>query len=178
MDFIELAKIRESIRSYSTRTVDKEMLLKILEAGRVAPTGANRQPQRLIVIQGDEGMARLKKAANTFHAPLVILVCADHKASWKRSYDRKDIADIDASIVTTHMMLQATELGLGSVWICHFDPAVIQKEFNLPDHVEPVNILAIGYAEGPGKPADRHKEERLPLKDIVSYGTYGNKVTD
>lgn len=178
MDFLGLAKMRESVRSYTERAVDKEMLLKILEAGRVAPTGANRQPQRFVVVQGEEGMARLKKAANTFHAPLVILVCADHKASWKRSYDRKDIADIDASIATTHMMLQATELGLGSVWICHFDPAVIKTEFKLPEHVEPVNILAIGYAEGPAKPADRHKEERLPLKSLVSYGTYGNTLAD
>ncbi len=178
MDFLALAKIRESVRSYTNRAVDKEMLLKILEAGRVALTGANRQPQRFVVIQGDEGMARLNKAANTFHAPLVILVCADHKASWKRSYDRKDIAEIDASIATTHMMLQATELGLGSVWICHFDPAVIKTEFKLPDNVEPVNILAIGYAVGPAKPADRHLEERLPLKSLVSYGTYGNTQAD
>jgi nitroreductase len=178
MDFLGLAKMRESVRSYTNRAVDKEKLQKILEAGRVAPTGANRQPQRFVVIQGDEGMARLKKAANTFHAPLVILVCADHKASWKRSYDRKDIADIDASIATTHMMLQATELGLGSVWICHFDPAVVKTEFKLPDHVEPVNILAIGYADGPAKPADRHQEERLPLKSLVSYGTYGNTEAD
>lgn len=176
MGFIDLAKSRESVRSYSNRPVDKETLLKILEAGRIAPTGANRQPQRFVIIRDEDGMARLKKAANTFHAPLVILVCADHKQSWKRSYDRKDIADIDASIATTHMMLQATELGLGSVWICHFDPAVIKTEFNLPDHVEPVNILAIGYAEGPAKPADRHTEDRLPLKHFISYGTYGNTM--
>ncbi len=178
MDFMKLAKSRESVRSYLNRPVEKEALLQILEAGRVAPTGANRQSQRFVIIRDEEGMARLKKAANTFHAPLVILVCADHKASWKRSYDRKDIADIDASIATTHMMLQATELGLGSVWICHFDPAVIKTEFNLPDHIEPVNILAIGYAADPAKPVDRHKEERLPLKNFVSYGTFGNTTDD
>ncbi len=175
MDFQEMAKKRCSVRAYEDRPVEDEKLKSILEAARIAPTGANLQPQRLIVVTDEEGRTRLKKVANTFNAPLVIIVCADHKTSWKRSYDRKDIAEIDASIVTDQMMLQATDLGLGSVWICHFNPSVIRSEFNIPDHVEPVNILAIGYPSEPLKAADRHAEERHPLKDIVSYGTYGNK---
>ncbi len=178
MKFLDLAKSRESIRSYTKQPVDNEMIQLILEAGRIAPTGANRQPQRFVIINDDEGMVRLKKAANTFQAPLVILVCADHTKSWKRSYDRKDIADIDATIATTHMILQATELGLGSVWICHFDPVIITKEFNLPEHVEPVNILAIGYSEVQAKLLTRFDEDRYPLKDFVSYGTFGNTINE
>jgi len=178
MKFLDLIKSRESIRSYTKQPVDHEMVQLILEAGRVAPTGANRQPQRFIVINDIDGMEKVNKAANTFHAPLVIIICADHTKSWKRSYDRKDIADIDASIATTHIMLQATEYGLGSVWICHFDPVVIQKEFNIPANIEPVNILAIGYADVDAKPVTRFDEERRPLRDFVSYGTFGNTNQD
>jgi len=77
-------------------------------------------------------------------APLAIIVCADHNKAWVRPFDKKQTGDIDASILTDHMMLQATELGLGTVWVCYFKPDVIKKEFELPDNLEPVNILVIG----------------------------------
>lgn len=171
MDFLELAKRRYSVRKYKDKKVEKEKLLKILEAGRVAPTGANTQPQRLIVIQEEEGLDKLKKAANIFGAPLAIIVCGDHKPVWKRPFDGKDILDIDASIVTDHMMLQATELGLGTLWVCYFDPAIIRKEFNLPEGVEPVNILAIGYSDCEPASPDRHEKARKPIEQTVYYET-------
>lgn len=171
MDFLELAKRRYSVRKYKDKKVEKEKLLKILEAGRVAPTGANTQPQRLIVIQEEEGLEKLKKAANVFGAPLAIIVCGDHKPVWKRPFDGKDILDIDTSIVTDHMMLQATELGLGTLWVCYFDPAIIRKEFNLPENVEPVNILAVGYADGEAASPERHEKTRKPIEQTVYYET-------
>ena len=76
---------------------------------------------------------------------------------------------IDASILTDHMMLQATELGLGSVWICYFKPDVLRAEFSLPDHLEPVNILAIGYAGEPAASPDRHDQMRIPLHQLAHY---------
>ncbi|MBC2579424.1 nitroreductase family protein [Clostridium sp. DJ247] len=172
MDFLQLAKKRYSVRKYSTKQVEKEKLLKILEAGRIAPTGANTQPQRIIVIQEKEGLEKLKKGANVYGAPLALIVCADHSTTWKRPFDGKDIADIDVSIVTDHMMLQATELELGTVWVCYFDPVVIRKEFNLPDNVEPVNILAVGYAEDEPASPDRHDKARKPLENTVFYETF------
>jgi nitroreductase len=172
MNFLELAKERCSVRRYGVKKVEEEKLLRILEAGRIAPTGANRQPQRMIVVQSEDGLERLKKAANVYGAPLAIIICGDHSVSWKRPFDGKDILDIDVSIVTDHMMLQAAELGLGSVWICYFKPEVIKSEFGLPEDVEPVNILAIGYPEGQVAPPDRHDKERRPLKDMVHYDRY------
>jgi nitroreductase len=169
MEFLEIAKKRYSVREYEDKKVEKEKLQKILEAGRVAPTGVNRQPQRLIVVKEEKGLDKIKKAASIYGAPLAIIVCADHDESWKRPFDRKDIAEIDASIVTDHMMLQATELGLGTVWVCYFDPKVLKKEFKIPDNLEPVNILCIGYAADEPQSPDRHKELRKPLSETVFY---------
>jgi nitroreductase len=172
MDFLELARKRYSVRKYEETRVEDEKILKILEAGRVAPTAYNNQPQRLVVVKEQEGLEKLKKGANVYGAPLAVVVCSDHDASWKRSYDGKDTADIDASIVTTHMMLEATSLGLGTIWVCFFDPVKVRQEFNMPDNYEPINILGIGYASGPSKSIDRHDKERNPLKDTVFYETF------
>ncbi len=172
MDFLQLAKRRYSVRSYQPRLVEQEKLDRILEAARVAPTGANRQPQRLIIVREAEGLEKLKKGANVYGAPLAIIVCADHEVSWKRSYDGKDIADIDAAIVTDHMMLQATELELGTLWICHFDPRAIRREFRIPESLEPVNILAIGYAAGAPLSPDSHEKLRQPVEAFVHFESY------
>lgn len=169
MDFITLAKQRCSIRSYKDRKVEQEKLDLILEAAHAAPTAANLQPVRILVVQSEEGLSRIGKAANIYGAPLAIIVCADHNKAWVRPFDRKQTGDIDASILTDHMMLQATALGLGSVWICYFKPDVLKAEFQLPDHLEPINILAIGYGdEAPASP-DRHGQTRIPISELVSY---------
>ena len=169
MDFLQLAKTRCSVRKYEPRKVEEDKLLKILEAGRIAPTGANKQPQRFVVVKSNEGLEKLGRGANIYGAPLAIIICADHAVTWKRPYDGKDIADIDASIVTDHMMLQAEELGLSSVWVCYFEPKIIREEFNLAEDIEPVNILVIGYAAGEKASPDRHDKVRKALKELIIY---------
>ena len=171
MDFLKIAKSRYSVRNYSSQTVEQEKLDKILEAAHVAPTAANLQPVRLIVVRKKEGLDKISKAANIYNAPVAIIVCVDTSMVWERPFDKKKTSDIDASILTDHMMLQATELDLGSVWICYFKPDVLKEEFALPDNLEPVNILAIGYAdEAPANP-ERHSSMRIPLEELVSYET-------
>lgn len=169
MSVLETAKKRYSVRSYKNREIEPEKLSKILEAAHVAPTAANKQPVRLIVAQSKEAKEKISLAANIYNAPVAIIICADHSQAWKRPFDGKTTMDIDASILTDHMMLQATEEGLGSVWICYFQPDIIKKEFALPDSLEPINILAIGYADE--KPADsnRHETMRIALDNLVSY---------
>lgn len=167
MDFIDLAKQRHSVRKYKDQKVEQEKLDLILEAAHIAPTAANRQPQRIIVIQDKEGLANISKAANVHGAPCVLVICTDNNQVWQRGFDNKYVTDIDATIVTDHMMLEATDLGLGSVWICAFKTDIIRAEFSLPNHIEPVNILAIGYRDGEAKSPDRHAGERKPLTDII-----------
>ena len=169
MNFLELAKKRYSVRSYTSQKVETEKLDKILQAAHVAPTAANLQPIHLIAVQGKDGLEKIGKAANIYGAPLAIIVCADHNKAWVRPFDREQTADIDASILTDHMMIEATELGLGSVWVCYFKPDIIRKEFNLPDNLEPVNILAIGYSNEEAADPERHSQTRIPVKELVSY---------
>ncbi len=172
MSFLELAKRRYSARDYHAKAVEPEKIKKILEAGRVAPTACNNQPQRILVVQTPEGMAKIAKGYKDLHAPAALIVCADHQDSWNRSYDGKDSADIDASIVTTQMMLCATELGLDSVWICAFKPSIIREEFHIPENIEPINILLLGYAKCEPKSPDRHSDFRKPLEETVVYESF------
>ncbi|CAA7602149.1 Putative nitroreductase TM1586 [Acididesulfobacillus acetoxydans] len=172
MDFLQLAKTRCSVRKYLPRKVEREKLLKILEAGRIAPTAANMQPQRLLVVEEEDGLAKLRKAANIYDAPLALIICSDRQIAWKRPFDGKTTVEIDAAIVTAHMMLEATELGLGTVWVGYFKPDVIVEEFHLPGSVEPIAVLPIGYPAGETAPPDRHERDRKPLSHLVSYETY------
>ena len=169
MNFLDNAKKRYSVRSYKSQKVEQEKLDLILEEARVAPTAANLQPVRLIVVQEKEGLAKIEKAANIYNAPLAVIVCADHSTAWTRPFDKKQTGDIDASILTDHMMLQASELGLGTVWVCYFKPDILSQEFNLPENLEPVNILVIGYADEEPADPDRHGKTRIPLDTLVAY---------
>ena len=170
MSFFELSKKRYSVRKYLPCKVAPEKLGVILRAGRAAPTAANRQPQRMLVVQKQAGLDKISTAANIHGAPLAIIVCADKDTAWVRErYDSMVTTDIDASIVTTQMMLAAADLGLGSLWICHFDPEGIRTQFNLPENWIPVNILAIGYADGEPASPDRHAQLRKPLDETVFF---------
>lgn len=172
MDFLTLAKKRYSVRAYTKQKIEKEKLDAILEAAHVAPTGGNCQPQHLIVVQSDEGLSKIGKAANIYGAPLAIIVCSDTQKTWMRPFDGKKLTDIDASIVTDHMMMEATDLGLGSVWVCYFKPDVLKAEFKLPSNLEPINILVLGYADTSREAvlsADRYSKTRNPLSATVSF---------
>ena len=169
MDFLSLVKKRYACRSYKKQAGEQEKLDLILEAGRVAPTGANRQPQRLVVVRSQEGMERLARCTRDFGAPVAIIVCADTTQAWIRKYDGKQVGDIDASIVTDHMMLCATSIGLNTLWICMFKPDAVREEFGLPEGIEPVNILLIGYGDGEPASPDLHTETRKPLAETVVY---------
>lgn len=172
MNYLELAKKRYSVRSYQTKSVEEEKIATILEAGRVAPTAANQQPNHFLVLTENTEMQKLSKAANSHGAPLVIIVCADREAAWVRPYDNASMVDIDASIAADHMMMCAESLGLGSCWITYFDPAIVRKTFNIPANMVPVNVLSIGYAVGTPASASRHLSMRKPLAEIVHKGSF------
>lgn len=161
MDFLELAGNRYSCRKYKGVKVEDEKIEKILEAARIAPTACNRQPQKIIVVKGDEAMAKLRKCTTShYNAPLAFIVCYDGNECWVRDYDGKKSGEVDASIVTTHMMLEAYNQGLGSVWVMHFNPESVKKEFELPDNIVAVSILPVGYPADDAEPSPRHLESK------------------
>lgn len=169
MIILDIAKKRSSVRSYTDAAVEKEKLDKILEAAHVAPTAANLQPVRLFVAQSKETLEKIGKAASIYDAPVAIVVCADKTKAWSRPFDGKMTTDIDASILTDHMMLEATAQGLGSVWICYFRADILKKELELPDNLEPINILAIGYSTEPEADSNRHNTQRISIEELVTY---------
>jgi len=170
--FLDLAKSRYSVRKYEDRAVEAEKLATILEAGRVAPTAANKQPCVFLVLNNGESIEKLCKACSPHGAPLAIVVCADKKSVWIRPFDKANMVEIDSSIAADHMMLCAQDLGLSSCWITYFDPAIVRKEFNIPDNLVPVNILAIGYGADEPQSPDRHAQTRKPLDSIVKYSSF------
>lgn len=169
MELLEHMKNRYSVRSFSDRPVEREKIDIILQAGQSAPTACNRQPQKILVLNGKDSLALWQKCtACHFNEQLVMIVCYDRDQSWKREHDGQDSGFVDASIVTTHMMLEAAELGVGSTWVMYFIPEAVRTEFKLPDNIVPVSALVMGYASGDAKPSPRHAS-RKPLAETVEY---------
>ncbi|AVQ44802.1 nitroreductase family protein [Clostridium botulinum] len=172
MDFINLAKERYSVRNFDTKKIEQEKLDLILKAGQLAPTAVNYQPQRILVIESDEALGKLKTCTiYHFNAPMALLICADKDEAWKRSYDGKIHTDIDGSIVATHMMLQAAELGLGTTWVGHFDPSAIRNAFSIPTNLEPICLLPVGYPSKDAKPNPNH-QKRKDISQTVFYNHF------
>lgn len=172
MDFITLAKERYSVRKFSSKPIDKEKLDLVLKAGQLALTAANFQPQRILVINSETALAKLKECTQYhFNAPAALLVCYDKKVSWQQNFDDRNSGDIDASIVTTHMMLEAADIGLETTWVMGFDPEKIAKTYDMPDNFVPVALLVMGY---PAEDAAPHKlhEQRVAIDDIVFYNDF------
>jgi len=169
MSFLQLAAARYSVRKFKNEPVRKEDVDRILQAGHLAPTGCNRQPQRIFVIQSAEAMEKLRPCTKChFGAPMAMLICYDEAISWKRKYDGADSGWADASIVTTHMMLEAAEIGVGTTWVMHFDPAAVKAEFALPDSLVPVALLVMGYPAEDAEPMNLHSEF-LPMEETIRY---------
>lgn len=143
-NFEEVIRTRTAVRKFSDKVISDENLRKILEAGRVAPTAKNMQPQVIYVLKSKEALEKIDKATPCrYHAPICLLVCADKDKTWKN--EEYSTYEMDASIVASHMMLEATNLGVDNIWIKHFDENIVRKEFDLPASVFPVCLLPLGY---------------------------------
>lgn len=172
MEFLALAKQRCSVRKYKQDVVEKEKLEQILEAAHVAPTAANMQSHRLLVVNSKESLQKLSKGVNFHNAPLAIIVCGDHSEVFVRPFDKQDMVMVDAAIVADHIVLEAEDLGLSSCWLTYFEPSIIRKEFNIPNNLEPVAIIALGYADGAKASPDRHARDRKAIEEFVYYESF------
>ena len=168
MSFLELARQRYSTRAYKDSKVEDKKLEMILEAGRIAPTAHNSQPVRIKVITSEDELAKVDECTPCrFGAPLVLLVCFDKDICWKRSFDSKSSGQVDASIVTTQMMYMAQELELSSCWVMHFNPFKTIEVFSLPDNLEAVAFLPIGYASEDAVPSASHSKRNAVSEMLI-----------
>ena len=168
MSFLELAKARYSVRSFQDRSIEEEHLNLILEAGRVAPTACNFQPQRIYVARSAEAREKLASVCRcTFGAPVILVVCYDRERDWKNKLlPGYESGETDAAIVCTHMMLEAFELGIGSCWVGYFNPQVVAETLGLPENVTVSALLPMGYPAEDAKPLPLHSQFR-DLADMV-----------
>ncbi len=167
MSFLELVTNRYSVRKYDARPVPDEALARILEAARLAPSACNNQPWRFFVVTNAETRAALfphERQAWISAAPVVLVACSYPEKAWTRAYDGKMHADVDLAIAMEHIVLAATEEGLGTCWICAFDPTVFRQVLNLPPDMEPVAATPIGFSLDPPRPKNRKS-----LEEIVTY---------
>ncbi len=165
--FMDLARQRYAVREYAQTPVEQAKLDSILEAGRLAPTAKNVQPQHIYVLQSREAIAKINELTRcAYGAPVVFLVCYDTNAVWTR--DGANSGDMDCSIVGTHMMLEATELGLGTCWVKWFNPEEVAAAFELPANYKPSFLMPCGYAADNAQPHANHFN-RKPLSETVSY---------
>jgi nitroreductase len=166
MEFSELIEKRYSVRAYKPDPVEDDKLQQVLQAARLAPTAANRQPFQLIVIHTTGREAELKRIYHGdwfVQAPLVICACGTPAQGWVRR-DGKNYNDVDVAIAMDHLILAAANLGLGTCWIAAFDPTAAREVLHLPDDAEPIAITPLGY------PADRPgPKRRKALSALVRY---------
>lgn len=169
MSFMELSKARYSVRAFQNTPIEEEKLHLILEAGRIAPTACNNQPQKIYVAKSEEAKAKLASVCRfTFGAPVILVVCYDRTRDWKNKLmPGYESGETDAAIVCTHMMLQAAELGIGSCWVGYFNAQEVADALGLPEHVTVSALLPIGYAAEGVAPAPKHTEYR-DLADTVT----------
>jgi nitroreductase len=168
MNFRELIRKRYSVRAYKPDAVEEDKLARILEAARLAPTAANRQPFRVIVIPTkgrEEELRRIYGREWFTQAPLVLAICAVPGESWVRKYDGWNAAEVDATIAMTHVILAAADEGLGTCWIAAFDPKAAREVLGLPPDVVPSAFTPLGYASDSLPPKKRRPSDELVRRE-------------
>ena len=167
MEYSELIAARYSVRAYRPDPVEVEKLEAVLEAARLAPTAANRQPFQLIVMHTagrEDEIGKIYRRPWFVQAPLVVAVCAISSLAWVRESDRFNARLIDAAIVADHLILAAANLGLGTCWVAAFNVEAARGVLGLPEEAEPVIFTPLGY------PADQPGPKiRKPLSELVRY---------
>lgn len=168
--FLDLARNRFSCRSYKNQDIPKDLVEKVLEAARVAPSSTNNQPWYFVIVTEDP----LKKLIVSCYprswietAPVIIVACGDHNRSWRRA-DGKEHLDLDLAIAIDHITLSATDNGLATCWVCKFDVMKCSSVLDLPPHITPIALIPLGFpAESPNP--NRHKDKRKSFNEIVFW---------
>ena len=167
MEFEDIIRKRTAVRKFSDKKLEHAKLDKILEAGRLAPTAKNNQPFKIYVVNSEEGLMKIDNASRCrYGAHTVLIVCGNTLEAYRKG--DYSTYEMDSCIVTTHMMLEATNIGVDNIWIESFDEEILRNEFKIPGEYIPVCLLPLGY-KADDCPINPLHEKRKSIKDIVEY---------
>lgn len=171
MEFYEVITKRKSVRKYKSDPIPDDVLNKILEAGRIAPSAKNIQPWRFIVIRDKETKKRIAEASRgqlwIADADVIVVGCILNDIAWGRMGGYMSSGQVDVAIALEHMILAAAAEGLGTCWIGAFVEKDVKEILEVPDNVTVIALTPIGY------PAEEPKDRgRKSMKEIVSYDKY------
>ena len=168
MEFNDVLNRRYSCRSFAARTVEQEMVGRILEAGRIAPTAVNKQPVHVWAVSNPETLEAIKGVTRSnYGAPLLLVVGYRPADAWVRRYDGKNGAEVDASIVATYLMLAAENEGLATLWVGSFDPSLLKEILPGTDGYDLVAMINVGYPSEESAPSAMHGT-RIPMGEFVT----------
>lgn len=169
-DFLTFVRERYSVRKYDAKPVEQEKLDLILQAAFAAPTARNFQPQKIYVVTSEAGRKALAEVTPcTFQAPVIFVIGYDEtRCSQGRVCEGFNFGTVDASIVCTHMMLEAADLGLGSCWVGMFNEDEVKTALDLPQQVRVRALLPVGYPAEDAAPSAMHTACR-EMEDMVAY---------
>jgi nitroreductase len=183
MDFYDVVRRRRSIRKYAPENVPDDALKRVLEAARWAPSWANRQCCRYVVVDDPAIISVISGRSISFGAPVYVVACADPDKSGRK--DGKDYYLVDVAISMEHLVLAAAAEGLGTCWLGGMlDEAIVKKQLGIPDNMRVVAMTSLGYPEksalkGLAGEAMRKvigADARKPLSDIVFKNKYGEPL--
>lgn len=167
MNFEDIIRKRTAVRKFSDKKVEEDKINKILEAGRLAPTAKNNQPFKIYVVNSEEGLSKIDKATRCrYGAKTVLMICGNVEEAYHK--EEYSTYEMDSCIVATHMMLEATNVGVDNIWVESFDEDILREEFNIPSDYIPVCLLPLGY-KAEDCPANPLHDKRKDIKDIVEY---------
>jgi nitroreductase len=165
MEFKKVIETRRSIRKYKGTPVPRDKIMAILEAARIAPSASHRQPWHFIVVEDGEAIKKLAKQDWAATAPAMIVGLADQEASPNWCIN-------DMGIAMEHMVLAATDLGLGTCWMGQSNREELVRELlDIPGKFKVVALMTLGEADETPLP-----KARKSLDEIVSWEKYGSKT--
>jgi len=168
---MQLIETRRSIRSYKDQEIEEDKLNYVLQAFRKAPSAKNLQPWKLVVIKNKKILTDIAIACNnqTFmeEAPVIIAACAKEEEAYGSMGGYMSSYPIDIAIALEHLILAATEKGLGTCWIGAFKEQLVKDILGVPENVRVVALTPLGY---PAREASIRG--RKPLTEIISYDKY------
>ena len=167
MEFNELIRDRFSCRALSDKEIPHDVLGRIFEAARLAPTAVNKQPFKIWAVESPFARAKIAETTNyTFGAGVFLVVGGKADEAWVRQYDERNFADVDASIIAAYIMLAIHNEGLRSTWVGHFDAEKLKGFFPQMADYDLIAVFPIGYPTEKGTPSPR-QAQRKSVMEIV-----------